>query len=106
MFKRTTIAVLIAVAACGGLLAAAADQQKPAESSTASRSDILPLEEILRRVKAQYPGRVTETELERKRGGYVYEIDVVSDDGVKRELKYDAKTGELISSKVEDDDED
>ncbi|HXX11429.1 MAG TPA: PepSY domain-containing protein [Burkholderiales bacterium] len=106
MLKRTTIAVLMAVAAGGGLWATAADQQKQAESSTAPRSDILPLEEILQRVKAQYPGRVTETELERKRGRYVYEIDVVSDDGVKKELKYDAKTGELISAKVEDNDDD
>jgi len=105
MLKRTTIAVLVAVAAGGGWWATAADQQKQAESSTA-RSDILPLEQILQRAKAQYPGRVTETELERKRGRYVYEIDVVSDDGVKKELKYDAKTGELISAKVEDNDDD
>ena len=105
MLKRPTIAVLVAVAAGGGWWATAADQQKQAESSTA-RSDILPLEQILQRAKAQYPGRVTETELERKRGRYVYEIDVVSDDGVKKELKYDAKTGELISAKVEDNDDD
>jgi uncharacterized membrane protein YkoI len=49
---------------------------------------------------------VVETELEHKHGRYVYEIDVVSNDGVKRELKYDARTGALISSKIEDNDDD
>ena len=63
-------------------------------------------EEILERVKTQQPGRVVETELERKSGRYVYEIDVIGDDGVKKEFKYDAKTGALISSKVEDEDHD
>jgi len=107
MFKRPALAVLMAVALSGGLLAVAADQQKQADSPTAPRSDILSLENILQRVKAQHPGRVTETELEYKHGRYVYEIDVMSDDGVKKELKYDARTSELISAKVEDsDDED
>ena len=105
MFKRSTLAVLMAVALAGGLLAVAADQQKPADSPAAPRSDLLSLEEILQRVKAQHPGRVTETELEYKRGRYVYEIDVVGDDGVKKELKYDARTGELISAKVEESDD-
>jgi len=59
----------------------------------------------LQRAKAQYPGRVVETELEHKRGRYLYEIDVIGDDGMKKELKFDAKTGVLISSKVEDADE-
>jgi uncharacterized membrane protein YkoI len=78
----------------------------PDTAAVQKSAGILPLEEILQRVKTQYPGRVVETELEHKHGRYVYEIDVVSDDGVKKELKYDAKTGALISSKVEDKDDD
>jgi peptidase YpeB-like protein len=45
-------------------------------------------------------GQGVETELEHKHGRYVYEIEVVSDGGVKKELKYGAKTGALISSKA------
>ena len=60
----------------------------------------------MQRVHEQYPGKVVETELKHKRGRYVYEIDVIDDHGVKKGLKYDAMTGVLISSKVENDEED
>ena len=106
MFKRSTIAVFVTVALSGSLPALAADQQKQPGSPDAPRAAILPLEEILQRVKAQHPGRVTETELEHKDGRDVYEIDVVGDDGVKQELKYDAWTGEQLSAEVEDTDDD
>ena len=34
----------------------------------------------------------------------MYEIDVVDEAGVKRELKLDAKTAELLSSEIDNDD--
>lgn len=105
MLKRSTVSVLVAAALSGGLLAVAADQPTQPDQGAAQRSDVLPLDQILQRVHDQYPGKVVETELEHKRGRYVYEIDVVDDHGIKKELKYDAKTGTPISSKVENDEE-
>jgi uncharacterized membrane protein YkoI len=35
----------------------------------------------------------------------VYEVDVLDESGVKKEFKFDAKTGELISSEVDEDEE-
>ena len=108
MLSRSTVAIFAAVALSSGLVVLAADQNQsqPDAAGVQNSAGILSLEEILQRVKAQYPGRVVETELEHKRGRDVYEIDVISGDGVERELKYDAKTGTLISSKVEDKDDD
>ena len=107
MLGRSTTSIFAAVALSCGLAVLAAEQNQTQPDTSAQKSaGILSLDEILQRVKAQYPGRVVETELEHKRGRYVYEIDVIGDDGVKSELKYDAKTGALISSKVEDKDDD
>jgi len=108
MLSRLTISIFTAVALSSGLAVLAADQNQtePDTAGVQKSAGILSLDEILQRVKAQYPGRVVETELEHKRGRYVYEIDVIGNDGVKSELKYDAKTGALNSSKVEDKDDD
>ena len=63
--------------------------------------EIVPLETILNKAKTDQPGRVVETELERKGERYVYEIKIVDDKGTVRELKYDAKTGELLKRERE-----
>lgn len=63
--------------------------------------DILPLEQILEKARQKQPGRVVETELERKSRRHVYEIKIVDEKNVVHELEYDAKTGELL--KVEKD---
>ncbi|HKQ25998.1 MAG TPA: PepSY domain-containing protein [Burkholderiales bacterium] len=64
--------------------------------------EIMPLEKIIERARAEKPGEVLETELDRKNGGYVYEVEIVDDAGQVWEIKLDAKTGKLI--KVERDD--
>jgi uncharacterized membrane protein YkoI len=58
--------------------------------------EILPLEEITAHAKAQYPGRVLEVELEQGNGGYYYEVELLDEQGIVRELEYDAKTGDLL----------
>jgi len=95
----------VAAIVLGGSLLAWADKTKDKDAldpmQLQKSGEILPQAAILERAKAQTPGKIVETELERKHGRYVYEVEVIGDDGVKTELKYDAKTGELISSKVE-----
>lgn len=63
---------------------------------------ILPLEQILERARARQPGEILETELERSRGGYVYEIEILGPDGWVWEMKFDARTGELIELERDD----
>lgn len=63
---------------------------------------ILALEKILERARARQPGQILETELERKPGGYIYEVEILDRDGWVWELKFDARTGELIELERDD----
>lgn len=66
------------------------------------QGDILPLEQILEQARQLRAGRVLETELERERGGYIYEVEVLDDNGEVWEMKFDAATGELLEQELED----
>jgi uncharacterized membrane protein YkoI len=63
---------------------------------------ILPLEEIVARASARWPGQVIETELEHEDGRYLYEIQLLGADARIREIKYDASTGEVIKFELDD----
>ena len=60
------------------------------------RGDILSLDQILRQSDGQPAGRVLESELEQKDGRYVYEVELVDEQGRVREMKFDARTGEVL----------
>lgn len=62
------------------------------------RGEILPLVEILRISTSHVQGDVIEVEF---KGGPVYEVKILTPDGSVREVKLDARTGNLI--KIEDD---
>jgi uncharacterized membrane protein YkoI len=63
---------------------------------------ILPLEEIVRRAQKERPGQLLETELEEKKGRLVYQVEILSPDGVVWELTIDAKSGELLAVRGDD----
>jgi uncharacterized membrane protein YkoI len=60
---------------------------------------ILPIETIVSEARAAVDGSITEVELERKRGAWVYEVEILSPDGRKTELVMDAQTGRILSRK-------
>ena len=58
---------------------------------------ILPLESLLRQAMERHPGaRLLEAELEEEDGIFVYEIELLTADGVARELELDARDGRLL----------
>lgn len=58
---------------------------------------ILPLESLLQQVQQRYPGaRLLEAELEEEDGLYIYDIELLTADGIARELELDARDGRLI----------
>ena len=69
--------------------------------SLQQRGAILPLQQILERARRYHEGRVLETELEQKGRRYIYEIELVDDQGQVWELKFDAASGELLKEKQE-----
>ena len=64
--------------------------------------EILPVQQIVEQV----PGEITEVELKEAEGQYAYQVEAIGDDGVKRQLTFDAATGEFLYGEVEDDSED
>lgn len=60
--------------------------------------DILPLEKILEKAQRLHSGNVLEVELERKKLRYIYEIETVDTKGSVWEMRFDAKTAELLNS--------
>jgi uncharacterized membrane protein YkoI len=66
------------------------------------RGDILSLERILQDARAQHAGRVLESELEQKDGRYIYEVELVDEQGRVWEMKFDARTGEILREKPGD----
>jgi len=65
----------------------------------------LSMEKAIAIANTTFPGQVLEAELEREDGQVVYEIEIVSTTGVVTEIKVDAQSGELLSSKIEDADD-
>lgn len=61
---------------------------------------ILPLEQVLQQAMDRYPGaKLLEVELEEKHDVYIYEVELLTVDGVARELHLKADTGELVKDK-------
>ncbi len=58
---------------------------------------ILPLEQLLQQALDRYPGaKLLEAELEEKHDVYIYEVELLTTEGVVRELDLDARTGRLL----------
>lgn len=57
---------------------------------------LLSMEDILERSRNVATGTVTEVELERERGRWIYEVEIRTPEGREIELKYDARTGDPL----------
>ena len=49
----------------------------------------------------EFPGKLLEVELEQEMGRWVYEFEILDDEGIVWELYYDAGTGELVKRELE-----
>ncbi|RRV04371.1 peptidase [Pseudomonas sp. v388] len=61
------------------------------------RGVIQPLEHFIERALSYHPGaRLLEAELEEKHDRYVYEFELLTPNGIVREIKFDARDGRLL----------
>ena len=60
------------------------------------KSKIMPLTAILEIVTKREPGTVMEVELETRDGKLIYRIEVLTDNGRRREIKLDARNGTVL----------
>ena len=95
---RTVILILLSIQTSLTLADGDHDEARRLSQS----GDILSLQVILEKLRPRYPGKVLEVELERKSGRLIYELEILSKDGVVLELYIDAKTGDVLRSKVDD----
>ena len=96
---RWPLVALLAV--CSLALARDLDQD---EALTLRRDGvILPLEQLLQAALGRYPGaRLLEAELEEDDDVYVYEVELLTTEGVVREIKLDAASGTLLKDEEDD----
>ena len=64
--------------------------------------NIMPLETIIQRVQAEYPGRIIEIELEEENNNYIYELELVDDDSMVWAIEVDAATGRILQREQDD----
>jgi uncharacterized membrane protein YkoI len=91
-------------AATLSLLAAGAVQGDDHEEAFRLREsrEILPLEELMRRLDLGPDARILEIESEFEHGRRVYEIEYLSGNGRIREVLIDARSGEILADEEDD----
>ena len=70
------------------------DHERAREAFRSGRA--LPLEAIVARAQADFPGDILDVEFEDEDGQIVYEIKTITAEGRVLKLKYDAATGDLL----------
>ena len=93
--SRTALALVIV---CSAAMARDLDQDEALKLR--QQGVILPLEQLLQQALDRYPGaKLLEAELEEKHDVYVYEVELLTAEGVVRELDVDATTGHVLKDK-------
>lgn len=87
----TVAAFLMAVGVAGSITA-----------QTAPIAAALSQEQAVAIALAEIPGEVQEVELERENGMSVYEVEILSADGVETEIEIAADTGDILEIERED----
>ena len=91
--RRVTLLLLTLVCAC----AQARDLDQDEALVLRQQGTILALEQLVGKALARHSGaKLLEAELEEKHGVYVYEFELLTTQGIVRELKFDARDGRLL----------
>ena len=91
---RAVLLILVLLAAAVPACADDGDHERAREALRSGRA--LPLEAILARVQADFPGDILDVEFEDDDGRIVYEIKTITAEGRVLKLEYDAATGDLL----------
>jgi len=89
---------LLLLAFCSAVMARDLDQDEALRLR--QQGVILPLEQLLQHAMDRYPGaKLLEAELEEKHDIYLYDVELLTPEGVVRELHIDATDGRLLKDK-------
>ena len=95
-----TLAAVILFTAVAGIGHGDDDHEEAYRLS--ERRQILPLEELMRRLDLGPDARILEIESEFEHGRRVYEIEYLSGNGRIREVLIDARSGEILADEEDD----
>ncbi|MCW9012310.1 MAG: PepSY domain-containing protein [Gammaproteobacteria bacterium] len=93
---------IVAITAFSPIYIAYADNDYIEARQLQESGEILPLESILKRLRQTYPGKVLEVELEKEGGKIIYEIEILTKNGIVKEIYIDAKTGDIVFTEEDD----
>ncbi len=99
LISRFSAACLLA-GLLGTPLAQASERDHERAREAVQAGQVLPLPSVLEKLAATHPGQVLEVELEKESDGWVYEIKLLQRDGQLVKLELDAKTADLLRSKI------
>jgi uncharacterized membrane protein YkoI len=94
--SRRPILALLATGLVAAAPAAASDPERARAAVESGR--ILPLSRILEQIEAEWRGTVIEAKLDRKGGGHVYEMRLLTAEGRVIRLRLDAETGAFLEA--------
>ncbi|MDN7144039.1 PepSY domain-containing protein [Pseudomonas sp. JQ170] len=99
--RTVQVALAALLALCS--LASARDLDQDEALRLRQQGIILPLEQLLNDALGRYPGAtLLEAELEEKHDRYEYEVELLTPEGVVREIKLDASNGALLKDEEDD----
>jgi uncharacterized membrane protein YkoI len=100
MIKWVLVTGLATAMLISGIAVGESDHQE--SRRLMEQGEILPLQQILDYLGQEQVGRVLEVELEQVRGRYIYEIELLGEDGRVLGYEIDAASGEIINGKREE----
>jgi uncharacterized membrane protein YkoI len=62
---------------------------------------LVPMNQIISGLRQRNPGRLLDADLQQQRGGPVYAVRWLTDDGRRIDYRVDARTGEILSANGE-----
>ena len=94
-----SLAALLSLALSAGY----ADNDQDIARQALASGKIKPLQDILAILETKLPGhRVVKVEFEHDDGQYIYEIKIISAQGVLHEVEIDARNGAVLEIEVDD----
>ncbi len=104
IFRPPYFAGLLLAGLLAAPLAQASDKDHERARQAVQAGQVMPLPALLDKLALTHPGQVLEVELERERKDgvevWVYEIKLLQPDGQLIKLELDAKTAEVLRSKM------
>ncbi|BCX45728.1 MULTISPECIES: PepSY domain-containing protein [Stenotrophomonas] len=93
-----TLPLLLALANAPTAAAPVQDPAQQVARRAVQQGRYVPLESVVRDALKRYPGQLLEVELD----DGVYEVEILRGDGVVVELDYDACSGKLLKTELDD----